>query len=111
MALEHLDMESLNTLKEVMGDEFPQLVDTFITDSDVRIVNIRESVDAGDPEAFRRAAHSLKGSASNMGALRLTEHCRRLESLGFNGKTEGSELIVEDISTAYAAVSDALKAL
>ena len=108
---DHLDMESLNGLREVMGDEFSQLIDTFISDSDVRIETICEAVNSADPEAIRRTAHSLKGSASNMGATQLTQLCRNLEDLGHDGKSEGSEAIYQQINAEYAAVRDALKAL
>ena len=111
MTTVHLDMESLNALKDVMGDEFSQLVHTFVSDSDVRIETIREAVNVADPEALRRAAHSLKGSASNMGALGLTQLCRQLEDMGHEGKTEGSQQIFEQVNQEYLIVRDQLQAL
>ena len=111
MTTEHLDMESLNALIEVMGDEFSMLVETFVNDSDVRIETIREAVSVADPEAIRRTAHSLKGSASNMGALTLTQFCRELEELGHEGKTEGADKLLEQITAEYVVVKNQLQAL
>ena len=107
----HLDYDALNGLKEVMADEFSLLIDTFISDSDLRIETIKEAVNACDPEAIRRTSHSLKGSASNMGAVQLTNLCRQLEDMGHKGKHEGADEILKDVISEYYAVRVALKDL
>ncbi len=107
----NLDLDALNELKQVMGDEFPLLIDTFVNDSVVRIETIREAVVSGDPEAIRRTAHSFKGSASNMGAPVLTEHCRKLEELGNSGQVEGSLAVFDALVIEYESVHIALQAL
>ena len=47
---QNLDMDALNELKQVMGDEFSLLVETFEADSLVRIEGIKEAVAEGDPD-------------------------------------------------------------
>ncbi|MGK0440692.1 MAG: HPt (histidine-containing phosphotransfer) domain-containing protein [Pseudohongiellaceae bacterium] len=111
MSLEHLDIVSINGLREIMGDEFPQLIDIFISDSELRINTIAESVTVGDPEAIRRAAHTLKGSASNMGASALTHLCHVLEDLGHEGRTDGAQEMVEEIAKEFSQVKAVLKTL
>lgn len=111
MALEHLDYSSLKSLQEVMADDFPLLIETFITDSDMRLDTIRDAVQDSDPEAIRRTAHSLKGSASNMGALELTRLCRELEDLGHSGRSEGAGDIYAAVVIEYAQVKEALQKL
>ena len=108
MEVEHLDFDALNELKQIMGDDFTLLVDTFISDSIARIEAIKEAVNASEPEAIRNTAHSFKGSASNMGAPRLTELCRQLEDLGHSGQTEGSAQLMNQIAEEYEQVSQAL---
>ncbi len=110
-ANQHLDLDALKELQDVMGEEFALLVDTFTTDSILRIEGIKEAVAAQNPEAIRRAAHSFKGSASNMAAPTLTKHCRALEELGHNGTTEGSEQLLQHIIDEYQQVKTALEAL
>lgn len=104
----HLDMEALAQLKSIMGDEFSMLIETFGNDSVVRIECIRDAIASGDPEEIRRAAHSFKGSASNMGAPVLTGLCRDLEDLGHNGETAGSEELLAQIEAEFAQVRQAL---
>lgn len=77
--MEHLDYDTLNTLRHVMEDDFQLLIDTFIQDSQDRIVTLHKVIEASDPDAIRRAAHSFKGSSSNIGALCLTQLCAELE--------------------------------
>ena len=108
---DHLDLETLKELREVMGGEFPQLIDTFVKDSAMRLQVIADAVDSAEPEAIRRAAHSFKGSAGNMGATRLTQLCRSLEELGHNGEVAGASQLHEAICAEYAVVEAALRQL
>lgn len=105
---QHLDMEALAQLRVIMGDEFSTLIETFENDSIVRIQTIRDAVDSGDPDEIRRAAHSFKGSASNMGAPLLTDYCRSMEERGHAGSTEGCEDLLRQIEAEYQQVKQAL---
>ena len=107
----NMDMEALEGLKDVMGEEFPLLIETFFNDSIVRIEVIKASVSATDPDAIRRAAHSFKGSASNMGATLVTELCRQLEQMGLDGQTDGAASLLDQLIEEYEAVKEVLKAL
>ncbi len=107
----HLDVAALQELKQIMGDEFSTLIQTFENDSVIRIQAIREAVAGGDPDDIRRAAHSFKGSASNMGAIELANLCRTMEEVGHSGSNEGCEDLQQRIETEYEAVKSALMAL
>jgi len=72
----HLDPDVLKALREVMEDEFSTLIDTFLADSEERLRQLTMIVDATQ---IIEAAHSFKGSSSNMGATRLAELCHDLE--------------------------------
>lgn len=110
-AEQHVDLEVLQELRDVMGDEFSALVQTFARDSQLRIEAIRVAVQQKDPDSIRRTAHSFKGSASNMGAPRLTRLCRALEELGRNGQSDGSASLLTQIEVEYRHVLQALENL
>lgn len=76
MSDNHVDRKVLSDLQEVMEDGYLNLLETFIDDSERRLL---ELCNARDAESLGQAAHSLKGSASNMGAHDLAELCRELE--------------------------------
>jgi HPt (histidine-containing phosphotransfer) domain-containing protein len=76
---QHLDYDALNSLKDVMEDDFGFLIETFMQDSNDRLEKLHSLVGSDDIDATRRAAHSFKGSCSNLGALRLASLCSNLE--------------------------------
>ena len=77
--MNHLDMEQLNELKEVLEDEFQILINTYLTDAQLRLKLIEEGLDIKNYEQVRLAAHSLKGASANIGALILAQLCEQLE--------------------------------
>jgi HPt (histidine-containing phosphotransfer) domain-containing protein len=107
-ATEHLDLDTLKELKIIMGDEYSLLLETFINDSVIRIKTVAEAVAAQDPDTIRRAAHSLKGSAGNMGAVKLSLICKSLEELGASGSVQGASLLLEEMQNEYLLVSQTL---
>ena len=101
---QHIDMDAVNALKEVMEDDFVFLVKTFIQDSEARIETLRTLIHSTDADAIRRAAHSFKGSCSNLGALRLAAFCGALEHNGLQANFETLELEVNVIEQEFAKV-------
>ncbi|HNN29485.1 MAG TPA: Hpt domain-containing protein [Agitococcus sp.] len=77
--MNHLDMEQLNELKEVLEDEFQVLINTYLIDAQLRLKLIEEGLDTNNYEQVRLAAHSLKGASANIGALILAQLCEQLE--------------------------------
>ncbi len=109
MTEERLDREMIAELRAVMEDEFPMLLETFFADTELRLETIRQALMRGDAEAFGRACHSLKGSASNLGLAVLLRICREGEERGRSGSLEGGEALFEAIRSEVAAVIPLLK--
>ena len=106
-----LDQDTISMLKEVMEDEFVLLLDTFFEDSAGRIQELQQALDRGDGDAFRRAAHSFKGSAGNLAAQDLADLCQQAETAGLNGDLTDCPDLLQAIRTEYAALEPLLKAL
>lgn len=104
MSIQHVDDDALRELQVVMGDDFGNLLKTFVTDSTARIAAAQQAVAAADSEALRRAAHSFKGSSGNMGAPRLSDLCRRIEELAHNGKVDSCVPLIAELSEEFAVV-------
>lgn len=105
----HLDQNVLACLLDVMGEEYPVLLDTFLVDSDERQRHIHEAVAAADPQALRLAAHSFKGSCSNMGALVLAGLCKHLEETARRERLDEAPALIEQIGREFAIVRILLK--
>ncbi|NJN51000.1 MAG: Hpt domain-containing protein [Gammaproteobacteria bacterium] len=104
-----LDQVQIAELRELMAEDFDLLLETFLSDGEVRVAELASLV--GNPEALRRAAHSLKGGASNIGAVALTALCLHLESLGAADAADAAHALVRAIRTEFDAVRDALTQL
>ncbi|CAM3105005.1 histidine kinase [Pseudomonas floridensis] len=102
----HLDYSVLSTLQEVMEDEYPTLLDIFLKDSEQRLSQLRLALEPHGPdlETLSLAAHSFKGSSSNMGALRLSELCRELEERARQQQSAGLEELIGKIDSEYMTI-------
>jgi HPt (histidine-containing phosphotransfer) domain-containing protein len=109
--MEHLDYETLNTLRQVMEDDFDLLIDTFIQDSNDRISVLRGVISGTNADPIRRAAHSFKGSSSNIGAIRLMDLCSNLEKKAMSNKLEQLDQDLREIEDEFAQVQELLLAL
>jgi HPt (histidine-containing phosphotransfer) domain-containing protein len=73
-------IENLRALNPGDGDAFlREITGIFLEDTPVRIAELDQSLLAGDVSKFTRAAHSIKGSSSNLGAAGLRAVAEKLE--------------------------------
>ncbi|MBL9190310.1 MAG: Hpt domain-containing protein [Opitutaceae bacterium] len=79
----------LRALNPDDGDEFLRdIIGIYLEDTPARIVELEECLTSGDVTRFTRAAHSIKGSSANLGAVALRavaeelEHRSRVQGLG-----------------------------
>lgn len=113
--LKHLDYDTLNGLREIMEDDFCLLIETFIQDSRDRLSTLLQFANTDELDNLRRAAHSFKGSCSNIGALRLAELCAQVENRALADAESGietnvtlMETDVDNIRVEFLAVEVAL---
>lgn len=101
---DHLDASVLLKLQQVMETEYPQLLDAFLGDSEERLRLLQTTCHSAEAEQLRQAAHSFKGSCSNMGAALLAEHCHALEEAAQSGQLEMAAGLIEQIEREFAIV-------
>lgn len=100
MTDKHVDRDVLGVLREVMEDGYSELLETFLADSESRMRELQGTTSA---EVLSEMAHSLKGSASNMGAVRLAKLCQDLEA---NAKDKSPEALAQLIAEIHAEFFD-----
>jgi HPt (histidine-containing phosphotransfer) domain-containing protein len=106
-----IDPATFAALVEMTGGEMDfvdELVDTFLEDGSAQIEGMRAALAEGDTERLGRAAHSLKSSSLNVGALDLGATCRSLEEAARTGVVPEAEVQVGSIATAFGDVRRAL---
>ena len=109
--MDHLDRQALETLKEVMEDDFALLITTFLQDSENRIRSLNTLVKSDNADAVRRAAHSFKGSCSNIGAPLLASYCAVLEKKGVDNHLDDIQEDIDRIKVEYEIVKGLLLTL
>ena len=72
-----------------LADMVPELISVFLESAPLEIKKMEGSYAAGDANGVANAAHSLKGSSSNLGAAHLQELCQQIETQGRSGSMEG----------------------
>lgn len=106
----HLDSAVLAALQDVMEDEYPVLLDTYLADSEERLRLLHQAMREADAQGLRLAAHSFKGSCSNMGAPMLACLCKQLEEVGRREALAEAPELIERIDREFAIVRILFKA-
>ena len=86
-------MDKDAALARALGNEdlLTELVELFVEDVPTLLEGIRNAIANADPERLGRHSHTLKGSASNLSAGRVTEAALELERIGHSRDVEGAE--------------------
>ena len=110
--LDQTAIENLRMLGDEDGDDsfLKEVIGIFAEDTPVRLKELRDSYIAGDPPPFTRAAHSIKGSSSNVGAKRLRELAQLLEA-DSRVSIKGLDSRIGALDEAFAEVKLALERL
>ena len=78
-----IDPQSIQNLRDLNpgdNDEFlREIVGIYLEDTPNRIVELEQSLATGDTPKFTRAAHSVKGSSANIGAMIVRGVAEKLE--------------------------------
>ena len=112
---EYLDTDSLNMLKEVMAEEFEELLELYVEDASQHLQDLDQAMASGDCEAVTKISHSLKGASSNIYARCMAAACLELEesSREMQDVPDWSRLaaLLNDIKVCYQETRHRLLAL
>ena len=86
-----------------------ELIEAFLEDGREQIAAMRQSLASGDVPVFQRAAHSLKSSSANLGALELSAQAKALELLAKAGNLQAAPEQLEAVAAAFPAVEQSLQ--
>ena len=115
-----LDQERLDMLRVLQQEGAPsvlnKIINLYLENSPKLMQGIRDAVKEGDPVRLGDAAHSLKTSSANLGAVELAILCKELEDMGRIAKATGParerletiEAEYQQAMTALTAVRDAV---
>jgi len=101
----------LTRLKEISGGDIEferEIAGEYIGQAWGLLAEIAQAVEAGDPEAQRRTAHTLKGSSRTVGAMGVAALAAQLESLGGGRDAVGTAARLESARACLEATQVAL---
>jgi signal transduction histidine kinase/DNA-binding response OmpR family regulator/HPt (histidine-containing phosphotransfer) domain-containing protein len=105
-----LDPKVFGTLREVLGKGIGQMIEPFLEDMPTYIEQMNSAIGADDAAKLRRAAHAVKGAASNLGAARLAGIAREIEECAETGSATSTQGLLVRLGTEYIRVKQALQA-
>ncbi len=100
-------------LGRVGGDEelLKEIAEIFLEQCPDALSEVRDAIEAQNPEALQHAAHSLKGSVGNFGAQAAVEAAYRLEMMGRQGNFSGSGDALSELEKALGDLKPQLAKL
>jgi signal transduction histidine kinase/CheY-like chemotaxis protein len=105
-----LDMSVLDELRSILGGEVERLVEVFLDDTPTIIAALEIAAAGPDMDGLRNAAHTLKSSSANLGAMSLSNAAKRVELGARMGTLERPAVAVAMISNEFARARQALRA-
>lgn len=110
-----LDPNAIEALRAVSPDDggefFRELVDIFLQDTPKRIAEIESALAVQNAPDLTRAAHSIKGSSGNFGAMDLHEIAWRMEQSGKEQAYPAVQALLPALQTEFSRVKAALEQL
>jgi two-component system sensor histidine kinase/response regulator len=109
--LDHKALDALRALRRPgRPDVVEKILSAFLVSSAELLATMHEAVSRDDAEVVHRAAHSLKSSSANVGALSLSAACRELEALARAKTLTNAPALLDQITAELARVTPAVSA-
>lgn len=108
-----LDEAVLASLRQLTppgeADILSEVLRLFLDEVPPRIERLRNALAAGDIQEVHRSAHSLKGSAGNIGAGPMFDVCKQLDERGKAGDRAGCAALVGALDVEFGKVESAIR--
>lgn len=108
-----IDSEAIENLRALNPDDddafLKEIIGIFLEDTPQRIAELKECLAGFDQPRFTRAAHSIKGSASNLGATHVRAIAEKLEHQSRNSGLNGLEELLGSLESVFAVAKAELQ--
>jgi HPt (histidine-containing phosphotransfer) domain-containing protein len=102
---ELIDIATYDGMKELLEDEFPAFLDMFFSENQEALDKIKAGLESNDADAIRAAAHNLKSSSGYIGAIKLSELARDIETQASTGNVDS----ISDMFAESQSIFDTLR--
>ncbi|MCP4400570.1 MAG: response regulator [bacterium] len=108
-----IDPSMLDRLVEMTGDPgfVTELIESFLTSAPQLLNDLRQGLELGDAAKVRMAAHTLKSSSADFGAMTLSKINKELEMIGKSGNLAGAAELITESEAEFRRAKPELEAL
>ena len=97
---EIVNIEQFEDMRDLLEEDFADLVEVYFTDAQQRIVKLRQAQQGADNANGFELAHALKGASANLGTTQLMNLSSQLQELCREQRINESAQLVETIAIA-----------
>lgn len=76
-----INIDTINTTKDLMGDRLSTMIKYFLEDTQMYMEEIARGITEKNPQIALISSHTIKSSAKQLGADRVSEVAKQIESL------------------------------
>lgn len=105
----NLNMEVLDELVDIMGDDMGMLLDSYFADSLAKLKSLADMDWNTEQESIFRMAHALKGSSRNVGVVDFSDLCEEIEDMARAGALTEEVFDLQKLDRLFAQASEELK--
>lgn len=95
-----INHEQFEDMRDLFEEDFADLIRTYLTDSQQRIILLRAAQAANNNANGFEAAHALKGASANLGATQLVALSDQLQEYCRERKINQQTKLIENIAIA-----------
>jgi CheY-like chemotaxis protein len=106
-----LDNRAIEALRNLRPGLLKKVLDIWLQESPVLLADMQQGVHQKDLNRLLRAAHSLKNSAANVGAMQLSRRCFAMEEKARARSLEGSNELLCEIEAQFKSARQAIQRL
>jgi signal transduction histidine kinase/DNA-binding response OmpR family regulator len=104
-----LDVTKLAELQAIIPfAKLKELITLYLVDAELNLEQIVQHQERGDYDAVSKQAHTIVGTAGNMGAIRTSAAARRLETACRSGDHSGASTLIGELTASCNASSQAM---
>jgi HPt (histidine-containing phosphotransfer) domain-containing protein len=110
-----IDPGAISSLRELNpgdnGEFLREIITIYLEDTPKRIAELKACLASGDTATFTRAAHTIKGSSANVGAVALKGVAERMELLSKRQGLGAMAPLIADCEAEFARATAELRAI
>ncbi len=108
-----LQQKPLDNIRAMQQPGVPSIlnkvINIYLAESPELMTSVHNSITNDDGNALQEAAHSLKSSSANLGAMQMSEICKQLEFMGKENDIPSAKQLIQQLDNEFDLAYSALK--